>query len=286
MIKITKENIANADIDIFGEWIKTPTLMVQPNPFKHCIISNFFKDSFYEKIIQDYPECPDNMWHQYSNPLEVKFALDDFNQFSSNLKNVFFSLSHPSIINFFENLFDIRKMTYDKFCNGGGLHIYPTNGRLNIHLDYEKHPILQNMQRRLNIIIYINQFWKTEWNGDTQLWSKDLKECCVSSYPQRNTALVFETTEESWHGLPNKIKCPDNIFRKSIAYYYISELDSASLTNKSGADETGYRHKAVFTKLPSDPYDDRMKKLYDIRPIRRITKEDMNQIWPEWRPEI
>ena len=29
-------------------------------------------------------------------------------------------------------------------------------GRLNMHLDYEKHPILENRQRRLNIIYYLN----------------------------------------------------------------------------------------------------------------------------------
>ena len=29
-----------------------------------------------------------------------------------------------------------------------------------------------------------------------------------------------------------------------------------------------------------------MKKLYEIRPSRRIEKEDMEEIWPDWTPEL
>ena len=29
-----------------------------------------------------------------------------------------------------------------------------------------------------------------------------------------------------------------------------------------------------------------MKRLYEIRPNRRITEDDMKEIWPEWTPEL
>jgi len=50
--------------------------------------------------------------------------------------------------------------------------------------------------------------------------------------------------------------------------------------------EDGYRTKATFIKRPQDEYDDRMVKLYTIRPTRRITDEDMKLIWPEWTTEL
>ena len=53
-------------------------------------------------------------------------------------------------------------------------------------------------------------------------------------------------------------------------------------SNKLGADINGYRNKAVFVKRPQDKYDERMEKLYKIRPIRRINDQDMSEIWPYW----
>ena len=38
-----------------------------------------------------------------------------------------------------------------------------------------------------------------------------------------NTALLFDTSQESWHGLPEPIMCPENITRNSLAVYYLSE---------------------------------------------------------------
>ena len=39
-------------------------------------------------------------------------------------------------------------------------------------------------------------------------------------------------------------------------------------------------------KRPEDKYDERIDKLYKIRPHRRIEKEDLDEIWPEWNPEL
>jgi hypothetical protein len=143
-----------------------------------------------------------------------------------------------------------------------------------MHLDYEKHPFL-NKQRKLNIILYMSKDWKEEWNGETQLWDKEMQKCVVKSPVVFNTAIIFKTDETSWHGLPEPITCPDEILRKSIAYYYISPLDSKPDSSKVGNDGSGYRTKASFTKRPEDPVDELKEKLYKIRPFRLITAENL-----------
>ena len=75
--------------------------------------------------------------------------------------------------------------------NGAGLHYHPRNDRLNMHLDYEQHPILKDKQRRLNIIFYLNDYWENEWNGSTDLWNSDMTKCCFKSYPVPNRAIIF-----------------------------------------------------------------------------------------------
>jgi hypothetical protein len=150
-----------------------------------------------------------------------------------------------------------------------------------MHLDYEKHPYL-NKERRLNIILYLSKDWKEEWNGHTELWDKDISKCVVKSNVQFNTAIIFKTNEESWHGIPEKILCPEGVLRKTFAYYYISPLESKATNEKFGNDGTGFRTKAYFTKRPDDNYCEKIEKLYKIRPHRLITQNDVEEIYPEW----
>jgi hypothetical protein len=72
--------------------------------------------------------------------------------------------------------------------------------------------------------------------------------------------------------------------RKTIAYYYISPLTekSTNCKNKYGADKRGYRNKAAYIARPGDNHAKKLDKIYKIRPYRRITKKDMEDIWPEW----
>lgn len=280
MKKICDEDISNCNVNIFGNWLNE-NITLNTIPFKHCIIDNFLDETNYEKIFNKFPEKPNNHFNKYSNPLEVKYTIDNFEYIDNEIKNIFLALSSDKLINKLKNLFDIENLEYDPYLHGGGIHMHPRNGKLNMHLDYEKHP-LTNKQRRLNIIYYVNKEWNTEWNGETQLWDKNMDNCITKCYPERNRAIIFETSELSWHGVPEKIMCPENIYRKTLAYYYVSPLVNVKDNNKVGANSQGYRTKATFTKRPQDKYDERIEKLYKIRPHRRITEEDMKEIFPEW----
>lgn len=271
MEKINNLKIKNCNNNIFGEWINND-FNLNKNPYDHIIINNFIDSSYYDEIQKILPDKPTQTWWKYENPLEVKYALDDFELMHPLIQNIFYALSHDKIINKLKNIFNIHNLEYDPYCHGGGLHMHPKYGRLNIHLDYEKHPIT-NKQRRLNIILYLNDNWDNEWNGDTQLFSTDLKDCIVKSYPKSNTAIIFITNDNSWHGVPEIIKCPENIYRKTLAYYYVSNFDE----NKSE-----YRIKAKFAKLPNQQYDEKMEELYEIRSRRLITKEDLQRVWSDW----
>ena len=284
-IKITEANINNSNTNIFGDWFNNfsnnEDLHINTNPFPYVIIPEFINGDYYNQIKSSFPSTPDENWWKYENPLEVKYALDNLELMDPIIGNVFYSLSHESVIDKFKKIFNIPELEYDPYCHGAGLHMQPRYGRLNMHLDYEIHP-LSNKQRRLNIILYLNDDWDPEWNGDTQLWNNTVSECVVKSYPKGNTAIVFVTTEQSWHGVPETILCPYDTYRKTLAFYYVSDLKNDKNVDKRGADENGFRTKAVFVKRPSDPYDERMEKLYAIRPHRLITSEDMKEIWNDW----
>jgi Rps23 Pro-64 3,4-dihydroxylase Tpa1-like proline 4-hydroxylase len=286
-------NISNQNIEkYFGDWIKNPDKLKDKfqydKPFGHIVIDDFLSKEFANTVHDNYPQIDEKTWWIYNNPIEVKYANDHIERMNENVQKIFYLLSSDHITNIFSKISNIPNLEYDPHLHGAGLHAHPRYGRLNIHLDYEKHPKLENRERRLNIILFLNKNWKKEWHGDNQLWDKDIKKCCVQTYPVFNRALIFQTNNISWHGVPEKIMCPEGIFRKTLAYYYISPLtmknplESPIEKPKFGNDGSGYRTKAAFIKRPHDPYLLQLEQLYKIRPFRRIEQKDMEKIWPEW----
>jgi hypothetical protein len=290
--KINDKYLSNIQLinnkNIFGNWINDITDILtsfqNAKPYEYVIIPNFLNDDYANFFSEKFP-IVDNSWHKYNNPFEVKYAFDNINTLDPILRDLFYHLSTDKLIKIFSDISNIPNLAYDPYLHGAGLHLHPRNGRLGMHLDYEKHPYLENRERRLNIILYLNKEWKDEWNGATELWNEDMSECKVKSPIRFNTAIVFRTNDISWHGVPEKILCPENMMRKSFAYYYISPLESKALNNKFGNDGSGYRTKATFIKRSEDPENEKMDKLYKIRPYRLITQKDMDEIWPEWNSE-
>jgi hypothetical protein len=116
-------------------------------------------------------------------------------------------------------------MYSDPGLHGGGWHLHGKGGKLNVHLDYDIHPKVK-LQRKLNLIVYLNKDWQPEWGGGLELWSHDdatngPKELVKTVENKFNRAVLFDTTQNSWHGLPENLTCPDGQYRKSIAVYYL-----------------------------------------------------------------
>ena len=106
--------------------------------------------------------------------------------------------------------------------------MHSRGGKLNIHLDYNINPKL-NLQRKLNLIVYLTEDWDTSWGGGLELWSHNEetnlplnREVVVDNI--FNRAILFDTTQNSWHGLPQPITCPEGVYRKSIAVYYMTDI--------------------------------------------------------------
>ena len=87
-------------------------------------------------------------------------------------------------------------------------------------------------QRKLNIIIYLSKEWNPSWGGGLQLWSHDEetnkpKDRVKYVEVKYNRAVIFDTTQNSWHGLPEPLSCPEGVFRKSLALYYVTPANNA-----------------------------------------------------------
>jgi Rps23 Pro-64 3,4-dihydroxylase Tpa1-like proline 4-hydroxylase len=209
-------------------------------PFDHVVIDNFFQDEFARELACEFPSFDSEVWHQYDNPIEIKKACNNWNLFDKKTYQAFSLLCSADFLSYLSRqIFNGQALHSDPGLNGGGWHIHKQGGKLNTHLDYSLHPKTQ-LQRKFNIIIYMNPKWIPSWGGALGFWDNkstekpgDLQKSVDCIF---NRAVIFDTTQNSWHGLPEPVTCPDTETRKSIAVYYLCDPQ----------DDVDDRSKALF----------------------------------------
>lgn len=113
----------------------------------------------------------------------------------------------------------------DKEFHGGGLHQGGKGSYLNMHADFNYHPINKDWFRNLNILLYLNKDWKQEFGGQLRLKNKNTGSR-ASVDPIFNRCVVMFTRDYTLHGY-DAIDFPDGQYRRSIAAYAYSMTDSA-----------------------------------------------------------
>ena len=100
-----------------------------------------------------------------------------------------------------------RSLIPDPYLFGGGLHELKDGGFLNIHCDFNKHPKM-NLDRRINILIYLNHDWKDQYGGALELWDTNMKNCVQKIKPIFNNGKRFMSPapEKAYADQINKIK--------------------------------------------------------------------------------
>ena len=260
----------------FGNWINTidtyNKMYKNNKPYEHCTIDNFLDDASFDYLKNKWPESHSILWDKYENPIEMKWTYNNLKSLPDFQDLITFFQSDIAL-SYLKTISGIDNLENDYYLHGAGLHYHPTNTKLDIHLDYSIHPITKK-ERRLNLVYFLNENWNEEWNGALELWSKsdnyDLPGYCEQKiYPKANRAIIFKTNDISIHGIPEIIRCPESVGRKTVAIYYMSEPHDNIINRK----------KAIFFPRPGQPVSDNLLQLYSIRKERRIESEDLYTNW-------
>lgn len=215
----------------------------QPFPFFN--IDNFLQPEFVSEVVASYPTYEQAMaiGKQFSAVNErLKIQVTDSAKFPPAVQRLNEALSSPEFLAAVEQITGIRALLADETLEGGGMHLTGSGGRLDVHVDFNLREEGQ-LHRRLNILIYLNPVWESEWGGKIELWDKDVKNCVQAFEPVLNRCVVFETTDSSFHGVsPNK--CPPGFVRKSFAAYYY--------TQEAPEGWDGKTHSTVFRARPDE----------------------------------
>ena len=219
-------------------------------PFPHIVLDNFLEPWAAQQAMEAFPSVNDEGWIHYLHFNEKKHGLNKSELLPPFIRQLIGELNSPQFLRFVEDLTGIQHLMADPSLEGGGLHQSRRGGFLNIHADFTVHPHQRNWRRRVNLLIYLNEDWKPEYKGDLELWDQEMKSCHQRISPIFNRCVIFNTEEDSFHGLPDPIECPEEMTRKSIALYYFTEESQTPrkrTTNYQARPED--RHKAHWIYL-------------------------------------
>ena len=128
-------------------------------------------------------------------------------------------LKSANFVAFLERLTGIDHIVPDPRFYGSGVHVIAEGGFLGVHADFNWSPALK-LHRRVNAFVMLNPDWDEDWGGHLEFWNKDMTQCHERIAPHLGRFAVFSTTDFTYHGHPNPLKCPKSRARRSMALYY------------------------------------------------------------------
>jgi hypothetical protein len=211
-------------------------------PFPYIVIDNFLPEFLLKSCLNEIKKHDE--WYsnqeQWIEPFEVNkfyYPTDttDMMEFSRKLpitNMVTEYMNSEPFLKFLENLTGFEKLYRDPVMLGGGIHKIKKGGKLSVHIDYNEHPG-RKWKRNLNLLLYLNENWKSEWEGNLEFWDEDSLKKQIEVEPIFNRAVIF-SIEDAPHGHPIPLNTPENVYRYSLALYYFTDEE---ITN---------RHTVIF----------------------------------------
>ncbi|MBV9986094.1 MAG: 2OG-Fe(II) oxygenase [Chitinophagaceae bacterium] len=194
------------------EELRLQYLLAQP--FPHLVIDNFCDEQKLTELYRQIPELERksrdyvfaNNKFEKSNYRELGVLFDELyrDMSSARLNELLSFISHEQVF-------------VDPVNHGGGLHQGKKNCFLDMHLDFNYHPLHKGWYRTMNLLLYLNKDWKPEYRGQLKL--HDLRTGAEKELDVPfNRMIIQQTRPFSLHGY-EMTRFPDQVFRTSIATY-------------------------------------------------------------------
>ena len=206
-------------------------------PFPHVVLDDFFDPALLDKVLAEFPKPGEIKWQKFDNEKEIKLANAAEAAFGPVTRLFLYHLNSLTFLDFVSAVTGIPTLISDPHFEGGGLHQIVPGGKLGVHVDFNKHS-RYNLDRRVNVLVYLNKEWRDEYGGHLQLWNREITRCEAKVAPLFNRMVIFATTDFTYHGHPDPLRCPEGRTRKSIALYYF--------TNGRPPEEISGKHSTVF----------------------------------------
>ncbi|MFL6451973.1 MAG: 2OG-Fe(II) oxygenase [Bryobacteraceae bacterium] len=214
-------------------------------PYSHLVMQDLFNPQALRLVLEEWPVKDQNVEkHDDGTYVKKKTGTTWKTKFGPHTQRYFNELSSPAFLQTLQKVTNMWGLIPDPYMFGGGLHATATGGKLAVHADYNKHPFFK-LDRRLNLLIYLNEGWTEKNGGWLELWDREMKSCVKRILPEFNQTVLFATDRYSFHGQPEPVVGPPNLWRKSIALYYFSNgrADEGLPPDSSGEHSTLWQER-------------------------------------------
>lgn len=204
---------------------KNMDFVFESSPFKHVVIDNFINEEYIGKLLEDMDDLTldKSYYYGFESIEKHKFAFK--NNFNPLLQELFKELNGDEFISLLENKTGITEIIRNNLeLNGAGVHKVLNDGFLCMHTDFEGYDDSKygKLDRRLNLLLYMNKDWSEKYFGDLCLYDKTSRSISKKIAPILNRCVIF-FTPGNIHGHPKPLRLPDNKSRQSITTYYYTK---------------------------------------------------------------
>jgi Rps23 Pro-64 3,4-dihydroxylase Tpa1-like proline 4-hydroxylase len=190
------------------------------SPFELLVIDGFGNSERMSNIHQNFPDISVLKKSRDYIFAKEKYEKNNFSSLSVDLNDLHSEINSERFKIFLQKVTGI-KLFIDPDFHGGGLHSGGIGSYLDMHADFNVHPLHSNWVRELNILIYLNEGWHSGWGGQLKL-RHSITGLSREVEPLFNRCVVMLTKEHTLHGY-DPIAFPPGRYRRSIAAYAYSE---------------------------------------------------------------
>ena len=190
-------------------------------PYPHTVIENFLPGELARTVAANIPRPgEDRKWDFfYAKGYEEKWAISDDTSLPPEARALVREFNSGPFVRFLETLTGIPHLLPDPHLFGGGIHLVKRGGVLQVHSDFNWAEHL-DAHRRVNMFVYLTPDWQASWGGALELWDTACREKVCEYPPLFNRLVVFSSRSDTFHGHPQPLECPEDVYRQSIAMYY------------------------------------------------------------------
>lgn len=200
------------NLELHKETFRLDYLLAKP--FSYLVIDGFCDKDKIEILFNEIPEIT-------TKSRDYVFAANKFEKSKIKTISPLFEELHQDLLSqrFKDFLCYIinEEVFVDEAFHGGGIHQGKEGSFLDMHLDFNYHPLHANWYRNLNLLLYLNKNWKPEYGGHLKI--EDLRSGVKKEIEVPfNRMIIQKTRNYTLHGY-GKTNFPEGMYRTSIASY-------------------------------------------------------------------